>query len=468
MSGYLLRKVIGRMLKKKYSAVMAILLIIVVIVDPENLFKTPVFAQTTDVIPDLISQVSETNLINVSTTLVTQYGPRRNDTYSPFIDDQCTVSTTIIYPKPTIEMSSDYVKGLFEGMGYPAGSITMEEVTYGNELIGHNVYVTKVGSTYPNVYIEIAAHMDTVETSPGGSDNSTGSSAVIEIARVLKDYSNRYSMRFIVWVGEEYDPDRDTSYLGSEVHVQNVLARREQIKAGLNLDHIGVADPDDPTGYMNQMSYNSAESERIANIFDAVLTEYGIAMGFEKWGAIQNSDQWSYWDAGLTAVSSAGASLTTPHLDPYYHTCADTVDNISFGNTLRITQQNLAAGIKLDQEPLYPTVANISSLTGTYYLTAVQLDWDTFNELDLVGFNVYRDAYSAEKQDWVKQRLNISLIPAQNPGQLIGASYSFTDEVTPGSHYTYWVEMIHPDGSEWSGPVMVTAGYLIHLPLLKR
>ena len=32
----------------------------------------------------------------------------------------------------------------------------MEEVTYGTNLVGHNVYVTKVGSTYPNIFIEFS------------------------------------------------------------------------------------------------------------------------------------------------------------------------------------------------------------------------------------------------------------------------------------------------------------------------
>ena len=312
------------MLKKRFSAIIVFLLIISLIVSPKNFFGViPVFAQTTDVIPGLISQVSETNLVNVATTLVNQYGPRREDAYRPFTDNQCTVSTTIVYPKTTIEMSSDYVKGLFEGMGYSTDSITLEPVTYGTNLIGHNVFVTKVGSVYPNVYIEFAAHMDSTEVSPGGADNSSGSSAVIEIARVLKDYPNRYSMRFILWVGEEYNSARDTAYYGSQVHVQQALARGEQIKAGLNMDHIGSTDRVHPTNYLNEISYNNTESERIANIFGSVVTEYGIQMGFDKLGAVQNSDQRSYWDAGQIAVSSAGGSFTYP--DPYYHSCGDTL-----------------------------------------------------------------------------------------------------------------------------------------------
>ena len=347
------------------SAFILLLIIIPIIIPPEFYFGTiSALAQSPDPIPNLINQINETNLTNVATTLVTQYGPRHEDFNSPYVDASCTLSSSIIYPKNNIEMSSDYVKGLFEAMGYPSEAITMEEVPEG---AGHNVYVTKVGGVYPNVYIEFGAHMDSVTSSPGGADNSSGSSAVIELARVLKDYPNRYSMRFNLWVGEEFNNQRNEAYFGSSYHVQQALARGEQIKAGLNMDNIGRPYPDDPTGYMNAISYNDAESERIADLFNSVRTEYGITIGFSKLGAIQNSDQWSYWSRGQTAVSSGGGSF---FYRPNYHDCGDTVANISFINVLKVAQQNLAVGLKLDSEffpsPGTPTNTPVSAtLTNT-------------------------------------------------------------------------------------------------------
>ncbi|MEJ2305672.1 MAG: M28 family peptidase, partial [Anaerolineales bacterium] len=225
-----------------------------------------------DPIPGYIAQINSANLVDVATDLVTQYGPRREDTHSPYIDGNCTFGD-MVYPKTTIEMSADYVKGLFEAMGYPLESITVEQLP-GNA--GQNVYVTKLGSIYPNEYIEFSGHMDTVPDSPGGADNSSGSTAVIELARVLKDYPSRYSMRFILWAAEEFSVQRGVAYYGSSYHVQQALARGEQIKAGLVMDHIGWPYPSDPTGYMNEISYNGSESERIADLFNQVRTDYGI------------------------------------------------------------------------------------------------------------------------------------------------------------------------------------------------
>ncbi len=315
-------------------------------------------AQTPDPIPGYLGQISSANLSAVATDLVNQYGPRREDTFSPYTAGTCTASG-VVYPKNTIEMAADYVKARFEAMGYPAASITMETLPGG---AGHNVYVTKVGSAYPNVFIEFSGHLDSVAGSPGGADNASGSTAVIELARVLKDYPNRYSMRFILWAAEEFSNQRGVAYYGSTYHVQQALARGEQIKAGLVMDHIGWPYPSDPTGYFNEISYNSAASERIADMFNQVKIDYGIAIGFGKDDAIQNSDEHSYWNYGQVAVSSGGGWL---YYHPNYHGCGDNVSNINFTNVLRVAQQNLAVSLRLDAEVVGATSTPTHTPTGT-------------------------------------------------------------------------------------------------------
>ena len=98
---------------------------------------------------------------------------------------------------------------------------------------------------------------------------------MIELARVLKDYPNRYSMRFNLWVGEEFSNERNAFAFGSTYHVEQALARGEEIKAGLNMDHIGQSRSSDPTDYVNGLSYNNAESERIADLFGSVQRNMG-------------------------------------------------------------------------------------------------------------------------------------------------------------------------------------------------
>jgi hypothetical protein len=69
----------------------------------------------------------------------------------------------------------------------------------------------------------------------------------------------------------------------------------------------------------------------------------------------------------------------------------------------------------------------------------ILLTWETDNELDNVGFNLYR----AQAPDGQRTRLNEQMIPSQAPGSTSGAIYTFLDSaVEPGVTYYYWLEAI--------------------------
>jgi hypothetical protein len=111
-----------------------------------------------------------------------------------------------------------------------------------------------------------------------------------------------------------------------------------------------------------------------------------------------------------------------------------------------------------------PTAVTVSSFTGSSYLSTVRLDWQTANEVGLVGFNLYR----SDTLDGMKQMLNPDLIPAQYPNQMLGASYQFSDVVDQGQRYYYWLELVRTDGIEMIEPAIVEADYLVRLPLMTR
>ena len=111
-----------------------------------------------------------------------------------------------------------------------------------------------------------------------------------------------------------------------------------------------------------------------------------------------------------------------------------------------------------------PTAVTISSFTGKVTPNYAQLNWETVNEVGLVGFNIYR----SDSLDGVKQKLNTGMLPAMNPGQMIGAAYQFTDKVEQGQHYYYWLELITTDGIEQIEPVVLNTNYWILLPSIFR
>lgn len=82
-----------------------------------------------------------------------------------------------------------------------------------------------------------------------------------------------------------------------------------------------------------------------------------------------------------------------------------------------------------------------------------RLRWGTGSELNLMGFNVYRQTVGALQ--W--HQLNTAPIPAKNIGTVNGASYQFTDKrVISGKTYRYKLEILYASGeSGWSEPVKI-------------
>jgi hypothetical protein len=99
-----------------------------------------------------------------------------------------------------------------------------------------------------------------------------------------------------------------------------------------------------------------------------------------------------------------------------------------------------------------PTAVSLTSFTATGARRAINLEWATANEIDNLGFNLYR----ATKVDGRKTKINREMIPSEvYPGCPYGAIYTYADTaVKKGKTYYYWLEDVDIYGhTELHGPV---------------
>ena len=98
-----------------------------------------------------------------------------------------------------------------------------------------SLYVTKVGTRYPDKMYIISAHMDSNNYdspdrsfAPGANDDASGSSIVLEAARVFaaSDVKTEYSIRFILWNAEEQGMVGSSAYVRDRRGSQGVEAPR--------------------------------------------------------------------------------------------------------------------------------------------------------------------------------------------------------------------------------------------------
>lgn len=129
----------------------------------------------------------------------------------------------------------DWLKTKYQSFGYDASQITEDSFTYGSST-SKNLIITKTGTLYPNIYVIICGHYDTI-VGPGVSDNGSGTSIMLEAARILKDVPTEYSIKFIHFSGEEQGLVGSTHYVNNVVFQNNV--RQLNLRVIFNIDQVG-------------------------------------------------------------------------------------------------------------------------------------------------------------------------------------------------------------------------------------
>ena len=112
--------------------------------------------------------------------------------------------------------------------------IESQSFTYSGKT-SKNIIVTKKGTKYPDTYVIICGHYDTI-VGPGVNDNGSGVAIILEMARLLKNVPTEYSIKFINFSGEEQ------GLLGSQAYVTNIVngtTPKMNIRLVFNLDEVG-------------------------------------------------------------------------------------------------------------------------------------------------------------------------------------------------------------------------------------
>jgi len=165
---------------------------------------------------DIANQVSQTNI----TTNLTEYealGVKRRGTTA-------------------LQNSLDWLKNKYTSYGYTASQMTEDSYTYtGSTAVCKNLIVTKVGTVYPNIYVIVCGHYDSI-TGTGTNDNGSGLVSILEMARLLQNVPTEYSIKFINFSGEEDGLKGSQHYVTSIV---NGTTPKMNIKLVFNLDEVG-------------------------------------------------------------------------------------------------------------------------------------------------------------------------------------------------------------------------------------
>ena len=262
--------------------------------------------------------------------------------------------------KNTLYEADDYIQSMLESWGY---QIEREECrvqafrqssnkSFEKPLpedpwdVAYNLYARKVGVKHPDEIILLVSHKDSQSwiDSPGAYDNTVGTVANLEIARILSDYDSKRSIWFL-FCNEEHTP------WTSVTAAQNAKARGDKIIAVLNLDGLGgKSQADIDAGLKTNVTlYTTPEGERIADLMCELNERYKLGLVQRKVKRKSpGDDDGSFIKAGYPAAVANIGSF--PYTDANYHKEGDTPENVDLENVWMSTRLSLAACLWMDTQ----------------------------------------------------------------------------------------------------------------------
>lgn len=161
--------------------------------------------------------------------------------------------------------------------------VRITAISQENTVTSHNVVVTVPGTTFPDEYIAIGAHYDSVEFSSGVWDNGAGVVMILELLRYFKEHPPKRTLKFIFFGAEEIGLRGSDAYL--RAHPQDVDKFVFMFNADVGGNIIGsntvmTTAVEDLDGYVktlaNQEGFPCTVVQDVMSSDSAMFNDFGI------------------------------------------------------------------------------------------------------------------------------------------------------------------------------------------------
>ena len=232
-----------------------------------------------------------------------------------------------------------------------------------------NVVATLRGTVDPDLVYVVSSHYDSVEAGPGADDDSSGTAALLEAARVLANHPLPATVIFASFTGEE------SGLLGSREFVRRAVAGKLRVAGALNNDMVGWTND---ARLDNTIRYSNPGIRDI---------QHGAAMLFTRlitYDALyfKGTDAASLYDAYGDVTGGIGSYpvLGSPH----YHQATDLLEYENHQLILETSKTTVATVMLLASSPARLTNLKVDSYTGA----VVSLSWTPSPEQGVASYIV--------------------------------------------------------------------------------
>jgi hypothetical protein len=237
--------------------------------------------------------------------------------------------------QPGNKLASAYLFDTYKSFGYEPEFQWFEPR---NALGGRtaNVLATLKGTVNPELIYVVSSHYDSVARGPGADDDSSGTAALLETARIMAKHPQPATIIFASFTGEE------AGLLGSREFVRRAVASKLQIVGALNNDMIGWANDH---RLDNTIRYSNAGIRDIqhnaAMLFTNLITYDALYY--------KSTDAAAYYEAFGDIVGGIGSYPVLGN--PHYHQPHDLLETINHQLVTEVAKTTAATSMLLASSP---------------------------------------------------------------------------------------------------------------------
>ncbi|MEO6239540.1 MAG: M20/M25/M40 family metallo-hydrolase [Vicinamibacterales bacterium] len=269
--------------------------------------------------------------------------------------------------KPGNKLAYEYLFNAYTSFGYaPEYQYFSPRQAAGNQTA--NVVATLTGTVNPEIVYVVSSHYDSVAIGPGADDDTSGTAALLETARIMAGHPMPATIVFASFTGEE------AGLLGSREFVRRAVEGKVRIAGALNNDMIGWANDH---RLDNTIRYSNPGIRDI---------QHGAAIGFTNmitYDALyyKSTDAAAYYEAYGDIVGGIGSYPVLGN--PHYHQSHDLLEGINHQLVAEVAKTTAATLMLLASSP-----ARIADLRASTGAAGASVTWTPSPEKGITGYIV--------------------------------------------------------------------------------
>ena len=268
--------------------------------------------------------------------------------------------------RPGNRLAIGYLEATLRSFGY-APELQWFEPSPG--VRSANVVATLRGTSDPEVQYVVGSHFDSVQEGPGSDDNTSGTAALLEAARILARRPQAATIRFVWFTSEE------SGLRGSKEYVRLAREAGDRVAGALNNDMVGWANDDRLDNTIRYANRGLRDLQHAAAFLFTGLITYDAH--YYKF-----TDAHSLVDGFGDVVSGIGSYPVLGN--PHYHQPHDVLETVNHRLVAEVSRTTLASTVLMASSPSRLAEVTASRVTGG----AVEVSWKPAIERGVASYRV--------------------------------------------------------------------------------